>query len=80
MPYKDFGGVGAQGGGWRDCPICGKPFFVCDIERWAYKRSVYMGDGGKRVHFCSWHCVREFDKEYEAKKKENRKGWKVKKA
>lgn len=41
------------------CHECGKTFDRLGVE-WAYKR-------GERF-FCSWHCMRAFDREKEEKK------------
>ena len=47
----------------RKCPICGKDFVLapCNI----YKLTV----DGKIKNFCGWNCMREQEKENEAKKK-----------
>lgn len=52
-------------GRWpRKCKICGKKFFAND--EYAYK----IKKGWKDVKwFCSWSCMRKFEREQEAKKK-----------
>ena len=49
----------------RECPTCGKMFFIPVPDMRAYRRDVKGGG-----FFCSWHCVRTWDKEHEAAKKE----------
>ena len=49
------------------CEICGKDFFVPVVGYWVYKREDYMGDGLTK-YFCSWGCMRKFDKAYEEAK------------
>lgn len=44
--------------GDKICPECGKGFFVNLPEQWVYKRTI----GNTVRHFCSWKCVRAFDK------------------
>ena len=78
MGFHNYGGVTARGGADKVCPQCGRKFFVPDVERWAYKRSI--SEKGKNAvhHFCKWSCLLAFDKEYEEKKAEARRkaGWK----
>lgn len=55
----------------RQCPICGKIFAVWVPEEWAYKRKIYgykTGTPGKLVYYCSWHCLRETEKNKRRKK------------
>lgn len=40
------------------CPICKKAFYVSSSQ-WAYK------DNHK--YFCSWHCLRKYQKEHSSK-------------
>ena len=49
--------------GDKKCPQCGKNFYVNWTDQWVYKRFV---DKAERC-FCSWKCVREFDKKGEEK-------------
>lgn len=58
----------------RQCPICGKIFAVWVPEGWAYKRKIYgykMGIPDKLVYYCSWHCLRETEKNKRRNKHEN---------
>ena len=51
----------------RKCAVCKKQFDVLYPDLWRYKR----GDGGNiRAWFCSWKCLREYDRKNEAKKGE----------
>lgn len=47
------------------CPVCGKEFWVVDIERWVYKTNS--------IPMCSYTCYRTYQKEQEAKQKKKRK-------
>ena len=51
--------------GDKICPECGKGFFVNLPEQWVYKRTI----GNTVRHFCSWKCVRAFDKKTGERKK-----------
>lgn len=57
----------------RRCPICKKLFFINSYDEWAYARGSIRKDGGGigkyRKLFCSWHCLREYDRRVEEKKK-----------
>lgn len=48
----------------RKCPICGKIFGVLDADKWAYK------DGKPMKYFCSWTCLRKWQKENTKPQKE----------
>ena len=57
----------------RTCKTCGKKFIVHDPVGWVYKTSVgvrtHSGSRGAREHFfCSWGCLRKYEKAKEAKK------------
>lgn len=43
------------------CPECKKKFYCYNMGGWAYKRD----DGYLRKTFCSWGCMRKFDKKKE---------------
>lgn len=51
----------------RDCPVCGKHFAMSRIDLWAYKRKENHQDS----YFCSWRCLRAWDKQKEGKSKVN---------
>ena len=60
-------------GAWKPektCAICKKRFCVTE-SLYAYVR----GDDIKKRYFCSWHCLREFDRTHEngGRKKPNEK-------
>ena len=37
------------------CPVCGKLFYPLDINDWVYRHHSKL--------FCSWHCLRQYQKE-----------------
>lgn len=42
----------------RKCPICGKEYYIPDVEVWVYKRHrSHTGD----IYFCSYKCTRKYD-------------------
>lgn len=43
------------------CPECGKEFYCTNLGDWVYKRT---GDFPVKI-FCSWTCMRKFDKRQE---------------
>lgn len=58
----------------RKCPICGKQFFCDNLELWAYKRAYKNRKTGKvsnshKKVFCSYHCMREYQKGSEGHRK-----------
>lgn len=49
------------------CPICGKIAFR--NAAWAYKRKYYVSKNKQITsYFCSYGCMRKFDKAEEGKK------------
>jgi len=54
----------------RECPICGKEFVCPVFDDWVYQRNPTTGTGKNaksiRLIFCSWSCLRAWDKEHEA--------------
>lgn len=60
----------------RECPICGKEFCVPVFEEWVYKREFNTGKGNNkrnsRIVFCSWHCLRSWEKQREKEMEERR--------
>ena len=53
-------------GQWpRKCKVCRKEFYA-NIDLWKYQ--IIRGPRD-RIWFCSWKCLRQFEKEQEAKKK-----------
>ena len=50
------------GGAYRICPTCGKTFYIIDLDYWAYAIWKNMGTGGKKIEFCSWGCLRKYEK------------------
>ena len=43
----------------KQCPICGKEFSVLYPDMYRYKRTAR----NQLKYFCSWSCLREFDKQ-----------------
>jgi hypothetical protein len=57
-----------------NCGYCGKEFFVPIVNEWVYRRKDFIAlpKTGELKFFCSWGCMRKFDKEYEEKLNEKR--------
>ena len=63
------------------CPMCSKRFYPMAVDEWVYKRpkkyNSKTGAGGY-MHFCSWSCLKKYDKQDEeerlksGKRKRNR--------
>ena len=49
--------VGKYLGNEKECLVCGKAFIVPD-EEWVFK----CGNQKQHKFFCSWKCMREFEK------------------
>ena len=51
----------------KTCHCCHKEFVVPDTGSWIYKRREYKGkkgkDGQNLRYFCSWACLRAWEKE-----------------
>ena len=45
------------------CPECGKEFFCTNQGAWVYKRIRY--DRNQTVIFCTWGCMRRYEKKAE---------------
>ena len=43
----------------KTCTFCGSQVRIPEIGQWVYKR---MTRTGKRLYFCSYGCLRQFDK------------------
>ena len=59
-------------GAYRTCASCEKKFFVNYLDDYAYVKYSGVRDAygkGIKVWFCSWHCLRAWDKTHEKKKK-----------
>ena len=41
------------------CPICGRRFIVQDVDSYVYKSKK-----PQRKVFCSWGCLRKYEKEH----------------
>lgn len=54
------------------CAICGKSVYVPCPDLWTYKRVFREGDNSYYKWFCSYHCVREYDREKDRKKTSGR--------
>lgn len=58
----------------RKCFVCGKKFYCDNLELWAYKRCYRSRETGKMTMghnkvFCSYHCMREYQKGSESHRK-----------
>jgi hypothetical protein len=50
-------------GAYRTCPVCGKEWFILELQIWGYKRTIRWNSGNteKLLYFCGWSCMRQFD-------------------
>lgn len=49
------------------CPECGKIFYPPVKEQWVYRRYIFKSNrtGAQDEHlFCSWGCMRKYDREF----------------
>lgn len=51
----------------KTCPVCGRRFYVTDLQDWVFQGSA----GGKQTFWCRWSCKRKWEKEHPPKKKFN---------
>ena len=56
---------------FRTCAICGKRFPVWS-DGYVYKRRSGHGKAQRRLYFCGWNHMRQWEKENEAEKKRRR--------
>lgn len=54
-----------RGGAYETCPVCGNDRFVLDCDTWVYQRWVKVGEKSARRYFCSWTCMRKYDKQHD---------------
>lgn len=56
--------ISAFGGAYRTCPVCGKKWYVLEVDSWAYVRWTKKDKSGIPTAFCSWSCLRKWDAEH----------------
>ena len=49
----------------RTCAICGKVFYPPDPGAWVFKRELERNHRHKVIYFCSWGCLRKYERGYE---------------
>ena len=51
---------------FKNCDVCGKPFYFHGYTEYSYKLDAFTGeDGGPgQRFFCSYHCMREWEKKW----------------
>lgn len=51
---------------FKNCDVCGKPFYFHGYTEYSYKLDAFTGeDGGPGTRFfCSYHCMREWEKKW----------------
>ena len=53
------------------CASCKKDVFISVPKEWVYKKEVWSGGSkgcSRKKWFCSWKCLRAFEKKYEENK------------
>ena len=50
-------------GAYKVCPVCGKVFFVLELQKWVFQRTVRWNKRTteKTVYFCTWGCLRKYE-------------------
>ena len=48
---------------YTTCPICGREFYVSSVDAWTYKK--YPKKVGKTILFCTWTCMRKWERSHE---------------
>lgn len=52
----------------KTCPVCGREFSVDLPAEWAYQKTIARRSRSSVVlYFCSWGCMRKWEKEKEEK-------------
>lgn len=67
--------MGTGGDHKRICPICGKTHYPPDLDTYVYKRrDWHKRDAHEEAifYFCSWSCMRKWDKEQDEKYKKKK--------
>jgi len=49
--------------GFRECECCGKRFYIESLQDYVYKRTVQRKNTMVNLWFCSWTCLRRWEKE-----------------
>lgn len=51
---------------FKTCAVCGK-LFILPSQEYVYKKYKGHGTNQRRVFFCGWTCMRQWEKEHEKK-------------
>lgn len=65
--------TGLTAGTRKSCVVCGKQFTVWVDGDWAYRKYQGTGKKQKRLYFCTWSCLRAWEKENEQEKARRKK-------
>lgn len=52
-------------GVYKVCPVCGKAFYICEPEIWAYKLTTHRKKVREIVYFNKYSCKKKYEDEYE---------------
>lgn len=53
----------------RTCEYCGKEFILHDPKSYVYKHNPLKGVSSVLTFFCSWRCMRAWEKYWDWEKK-----------
>lgn len=63
------GELHVPGGSWHICPACGKKKFISSPGEWAYRRNVQGKYHSQTKLFCSWSCLRKWERDHPSPKR-----------
>lgn len=63
MSRRPSNNIHVKASDYKVCAVCGEKFFTGGRGDWAYKLQY----NSKRYWFCTWHCLREYEKQYPQK-------------
>ena len=46
-----------------ECAQCGKTFIIPDRGTWLYRKYVYKATSQRKKYFCSYTCMKAFEKD-----------------
>lgn len=60
--------TGLTAGTRKNCHNCDKEFTIWLESDWAYKKHMGHGKNERTLYFCTWSCLRAWEKENDRKK------------
>ena len=56
-------------GSWHVCPTCHEKKYISHPGEYAFKKHIMLKGHSVLAFFCSWSCLRKWEKEHPEKKR-----------